>query len=275
MQRRRFSSRRPRSGGAARLTRADESAPPRRPRWRNGAACQPQQLAARLLILAIGYLTHMRSALATRGHVALGWVVFACALLVFVRAASRRNVSEVDPSAEGAPRAIARTSAQRGRVACRYGMAAAALLAVPALVHISLLATAAHAAPAVLDLPPGSTPWRGFADPLWQPTFVGTHVVPDGARHGRPRLVQRSARGYCGEEPCEGRRPPATRRGREDHPLEIAIARPSREPRHAGHDSIVLRSPSDTRPSPATARSVECSVCILPRVGGASLPCYC
>lgn len=134
-----------------------------------------------LLILAIGYLTHMRSALATRGHVAFGWVVFACALLVFVWAAGRWGVSEVDPSAEGAPRAGAgaRTSAQRGRVAWRYGMAATALLAVPALVYISLLATAAHAAPAVLELPPGSTPWRGFAgfaDPLWQPTFVGAHV---------------------------------------------------------------------------------------------------
>ena len=46
-----------------------------------------------LLILAIGYLTHMRSALATRGHVALGWVVFACALLLFVWAAGRWGVS--------------------------------------------------------------------------------------------------------------------------------------------------------------------------------------
>lgn len=134
-----------------------------------------------LLILAIGYLTHMRSALATSGHVALGWVVFACALLLFVWAAGRWGVSEVDPAAGGTPRAapVTPTSAQRGDVAWTYGLAAAALLAVPVFVYISLLATDAHTTPAALELPPGSMPWQGpapFADPLWQPTFVGAHA---------------------------------------------------------------------------------------------------
>lgn len=134
-----------------------------------------------LLILAIGYLTHMRSALATRGHVALGWVVFACALLLFVWAAGRWGISEGAASANGAAPAgpVERTAAPRGRVVWRYGVAGTALLLVPALVYSSLLATEARAAPVVLALPPGSAPWRasaGFADPLWQPTFVGAHA---------------------------------------------------------------------------------------------------
>jgi EpsI family protein len=148
-----------------------------------------------LLILAIGYLTHMRSALATRGHVALGWVVFACALLLFVWAAGRWGVSETDASANWAtPGPVERASGHRGRDAWRYGAVASALLAVPALVYVSLLATEAHAEPAALELPPGSTPWRssaGFADPLWQPTFVGAHA--------EQRALYRSADGHTVE----------------------------------------------------------------------------
>lgn len=149
-----------------------------------------------LLILAIGYLTHMRSVLATRGHVALGWVVFACALLLFVWAAGRWGVSEVDTSADGPSRAVAveRASAQRGRVVWRYGMAATGLLAVPALVYVSLFATEARAAAAALELPQGSTSWHvsaGFADPLWQPIFVGAHA--------EQRALYRSADGHSVE----------------------------------------------------------------------------
>jgi len=134
-----------------------------------------------LLILAIGYLTHMRSALATRGHVALGWVVFACALLFFVWAAGRWGIGEVDASANGRPPAgaVERANAHSEHAVWRYGMVATALLAVPALVYVSLLATEVPAGAAVLELPPGSTPWRartGFADPFWQPKFVGAHA---------------------------------------------------------------------------------------------------
>src|SRR6185437_104563 len=42
-----------------------------------------------ILIVEIGYHSQMRSALATRDHLALGWVVFACALLMFVWIAGR------------------------------------------------------------------------------------------------------------------------------------------------------------------------------------------
>src|SRR5581483_11151328 len=45
-----------------------------------------------LLIVEIGYRSHMRNAFATRDHLALGWVVFACALLVFVWMAGRTAV---------------------------------------------------------------------------------------------------------------------------------------------------------------------------------------
>ncbi len=42
-----------------------------------------------LLILEIGYRSQMQSPLATNGHIALGWGVFACVLLLFVWAAGR------------------------------------------------------------------------------------------------------------------------------------------------------------------------------------------
>lgn len=131
-----------------------------------------------ILILTIGYLSHMRSVLATRDHLALGWVVFACALLVFIWAVGRLGAAPADAPAASVrhAEAVARVSAPRRPAAWRYGVAVAALLAVPALVYASLVATEARADAATLELPPGHMSWRvaaGAVDPLWQPVFVG------------------------------------------------------------------------------------------------------
>lgn len=135
-----------------------------------------------ILIFAIGYLTHMHSALATRAHAAFGWVVFACALLVFVWAAGRLGVADrADAPLVGRTAATpgAGVSNGRGYALWRYGLVAAALVTVPTLVYGSLLGTEARASAATFELPPGRAPWRGPAgrvDPLWQPEFVGTHA---------------------------------------------------------------------------------------------------
>lgn len=134
-----------------------------------------------LLILEIGYRSHMRSSLATSGHVALGWVVFACVLLLFVRAAGRAAASEPDAPVTGAstPERVTSVTTRKGHAAWRYGTVATALLAVPALVYGSLLATEARAGAALFELPAARAPWRGparSADPLWQPGFVGAQL---------------------------------------------------------------------------------------------------
>ena len=135
-----------------------------------------------LLIIEIGYRSRMHSALATRDHLALGWVVFACALLTFVWLAGRgARVRPHAPVASRSQGAVApmRVTATRGHITWRYAAAAAAVLAVPALVYGSLLAVEPPAGVAALELPQGQTPWHGPADatdPLWQPEFVGAHV---------------------------------------------------------------------------------------------------
>src|SRR6185312_7783886 len=136
-----------------------------------------------------GYLSHMHSALATRGHVAFGWLIFACALLSFAWAAGGRGRAESGaPAAEARyAGAVAGASAHRGRTVWRYGMVVTALLAVPVLVYVSLAESEAHADTAVLELPPARTPWRGtagFSDPLWQPTFVGAHAEQRASYQG-------------------------------------------------------------------------------------------
>ena len=84
-----------------------------------------------IIILTIGYLSHMRSPLATRDHVALGWVVFACALLVFIWVVGQLGAAPPDEPA-GAARSEAAASATvyRGRASWRYGMASTGLLEI-------------------------------------------------------------------------------------------------------------------------------------------------
>jgi len=135
-----------------------------------------------ILIVAIGYHSHMRNPLATRDHLALGWVVFACALLMFVWIAGRTAVWRVPETAGNGllgGAVVAPTLHQAKPSWRRYSVVVVALLAVPVLVYGSLLATAARASSAVLELPPGGAPWRGpiiSADPLWRPRFVGAHT---------------------------------------------------------------------------------------------------
>ena len=135
-----------------------------------------------LLIVEIGYRSHMHNALATRDHLALGWVVFACALLMFVWVAGRTAASRAPGTAGSEPMrgAVAQVRAYQWQTSWRsYGAIAVALLAVPVLVYGSLLATEARAAGAAFELPPARAPWRGpmsLADPLWQPKFVGAHA---------------------------------------------------------------------------------------------------
>ena len=155
-----------------------------------------------IMILTIGYLSHMRNPLATRDHLALGWVVFACALLVFIWAAGRLGPAPPDALAAGVRReeAAAGVTAPRGPAAWRYGVAAAALLAVPALVYVSLPATEARADAATLELPPGQMSWRaasGAVDPLWQPAFVGAGAERRAHyRSADGRIVEVVAIGY-------------------------------------------------------------------------------
>jgi exosortase len=135
-----------------------------------------------ILIIEIGYRSHMRNPLATRDHLALGWVVFACALLMFVWIASRTGSLQPQAIIDGetGDGAALRASVQRGHASWRRNTAiAVALLAVPALVYGSLLATAAHAGSATFELPPVRAPWHGpigSPDPLWQPRFIGAHI---------------------------------------------------------------------------------------------------
>ena len=149
-----------------------------------------------ILIVAVGYVSHMQSALATSDHVAFGWVVFACALLLFVWAAGRRRTAEPDAPVTGAP-----ATADRGYAVWHHSVIATALLAVPTLVYISLLTTrAAPVGAAVFELPLGRTPWQGpsgSVDPLWQPEFVGTHAE-QRARYQRTdgRIVEVVAIGF-------------------------------------------------------------------------------
>lgn len=132
-----------------------------------------------LLILEIGYRSRMHSSLASSGHVALGWVVFACVLLLYVWVAGRATATERHaPVADGAA-AVVRATANEAHGIGRYGMVATALLAVPVLVYLSLLTTEARASGTGFELPSGSESWHGVtgpADPLWQPEFVGAPV---------------------------------------------------------------------------------------------------
>lgn len=134
-----------------------------------------------ILIFAIGYLSDMQSVFATRGHEALGWIVFACALLVFVRVAGQLGgpvpATPVPDGPAGEP--VVGTPAHEEGVAWRYGMVATALLVVPAFVYVCPLMTAARASTATLELPAGRRPWQGpavLADPVWQPSFRGAQV---------------------------------------------------------------------------------------------------
>ena len=134
-----------------------------------------------ILIIEIGYRSHMHSALATRDHLAFGWVIFACALLAFVWLAGRGAVTTPEAPIVGEPHgeAVGRPFAPQGHTAWRYGVVATALLAVPALVYARLLALEPRVGAAALELPQAQTPWQGpedSADPLWQPQFVGAHA---------------------------------------------------------------------------------------------------
>lgn len=133
-----------------------------------------------ILILTIGYLSRMRSALATRDHLALGWVVFACALLAFVWAAGRLGAAAPDePAGAAHGDAAAGATVHRGRAIWRYGMACTGLLAVPAIAYVMLLTAGTHADARTFELPAGHAPWQGplaSVDPLWQPEFVGAHA---------------------------------------------------------------------------------------------------
>ncbi len=151
-----------------------------------------------LLIVGIGYATNLQNPLATSDHLALGWVVFAAALLLFVWLAGRgRRAGNVpaersdaspanrsDASLAGRSEAALVGSSEASpagstgaRVRLAWGLASAigALLACPALVYATSL-TAARAAPLGLHLPDGRTPWRistRAPDGLWNPVFVG------------------------------------------------------------------------------------------------------
>lgn len=157
-----------------------------------------------ILIIEIGYHSHMQSALATRDHRALGWVVFACALLLFVWMAGRKGAgaSSTAGAAEPHDHAVPQGSAYRAHeVWLRYGMVAAGLLSLPGLVYVSSLLTRPHVSAEALQLPAARAPWHGSAEPadaLWQPMFVGAHATRRG-RYERAdgRVVEVVAVGFA------------------------------------------------------------------------------
>lgn len=132
-----------------------------------------------ILILAIAYISQMRSPLATRDHVALGWVVFACALLFYVWLAGRTGRLAPDAAQfDGAVTAIHASGYKAGR-AWRFGGVAIAWLLVPGLVYGSLWMTRTGVHASTPELPSGHSAWHGPAvasDPLWQPKFVGAQI---------------------------------------------------------------------------------------------------
>lgn len=131
-----------------------------------------------MLIIDIGYRSQMRNPLATRDHLALGWVVFACALLLFLWVAGRPAPTGPGVHAAGKSHGGIATAPQRSS-AWRHGTAFVALLLVPALVYLALLGNGARAIAGAFELPPACAPWSGpadWADPLWQPKFVGAHA---------------------------------------------------------------------------------------------------
>lgn len=159
-----------------------------------------------LLIVDIGYRSRMYSALATRDHLALGWVVFACALLMFIWVAGRTGAAVPDAVGVGNSHdeAVATPVAQRGHVPWRrYGVVATAVLAVPVLVYASLLAadTRTRAVDAAFELPPGRAPWigpTGSKDSVWQPRFAGAQVKRQARYQGAEgRAVEVVAIGFA------------------------------------------------------------------------------
>lgn len=157
-----------------------------------------------LLIVEIGYRSRMYSALATRDHLALGWVVFACALLLFVWVAGRTGAAAPDAAGIGQSHgeAVVRATVQREHAPWwRYGGVATALFAVPVLVYGSLLAVDARtgAAGAALELPAARTPWTGpmgSTDSVWQPRFAGAHVKRARYQGTEGRAVEVVAIGF-------------------------------------------------------------------------------
>ncbi|HJS89981.1 MAG TPA: EpsI family protein [Steroidobacteraceae bacterium] len=137
-----------------------------------------------ILIIEIGYRSHMRSALATRDHLAFGRDIFAAALLLFVWLASRGGRSTPDvPVVAGPGRAASGIPAPRHHDAWRYGLIATTLLVVPVLAYGSLIASEPRAAAPPWDLPQARAPWHGpthSADLLWQPRYVGAHTEHRG-----------------------------------------------------------------------------------------------
>lgn len=132
-----------------------------------------------ILIIEIGYRSKMQSSLATRDHLAFGWVIFACALLLFVWLAGRQARVEPDAPMVGGPHRDTALRSGPRTTALRRGMVAAALLGIPALVYGRLLAIAPRGGAITMVLPSARTPWHGpvdFTDPLWQPRFEGAQA---------------------------------------------------------------------------------------------------
>lgn len=133
------------------------------------------------LIIGIGYHSHMSNPLATSEHLAFGWVVFACALLAFVWVAGRTAARPDGKVARAAPqgRDPGQPATPRRQMAWRYGVAAAGLLAAPALVWATLPRSEDGAGTGRLALPSGHAPWQGPAastDSSWHPEFAGVHT---------------------------------------------------------------------------------------------------
>lgn len=135
-----------------------------------------------LLIIDIGYRSHMRSALATRDHLTFGWLVFACALLAFIWTAGRSEAGGADLQSASLARPLGQAAEQptthRKPAAWHYGLVAVGLIAIPVLLY-PRLGSEPSAGAVSLELPPGHAPWQGpraSVDPTWQPQFVGAPV---------------------------------------------------------------------------------------------------
>lgn len=150
-----------------------------------------------LLIIAIGYATHLRNPLATSDHLYFGWIIFAVAMLLFLWFAPRKPApTGGDPKSTTHGPQI---GIQRSTIAAFA--ATSTLLVFPAWAYGMNFAHVKDVRMVDIRFPPGNMSWRGpfsgRTDTVWQPAFVGSHSQQQYVYDGpASRSVEVVAIGY-------------------------------------------------------------------------------
>ncbi len=154
-----------------------------------------------LLIIVIGYASHMHNALATSEHLFFGWIVFATLLLMFLWLVPRKTSLGSERGNEATSFAFVHT----GHTGRGTALAAvAALVLFPGWVYAMALTQGPNGSAMKIVLPQAQAPWRGpFAanDPIWLPQFVGAHTERQFTYEGSDgHSVEVAAIGYVRQE---------------------------------------------------------------------------